>query len=168
MWSFQKVTKNDDFWTNHQEQEQAIWRFSRRSRFCWSCQLSRSWRRHRVGILPPIHMRGSEDSVSSTRRTPSNYYCYYYFLSLFKLTHLPSDHAGRVPPGTTRLRGPALVHPRHRVLGRHRGQGTASGGQARQCGPSLPGCERRTYPASQPEGKRIKPKASGQRSRAPG
>ena len=66
---FEQVTKNDDFWTNHHEQEQPIWRHSQPSR------RSRLWRRHRVGIPPPIHIRGSEDSVSSTRQTPSNYLC---------------------------------------------------------------------------------------------
>ena len=29
--------------------------------------------------LPPIHMRGSEDSVSCIRQTPSNYYYYNYY-----------------------------------------------------------------------------------------
>ena len=58
---FEKVTKNGDFWANHQEQEQPICNLSR------SCRFSRlSWRkrRHRVGIPSPIHTRGSEDSVS--------------------------------------------------------------------------------------------------------
>ena len=69
---FEKVSKNDDFLAKLDNGEQAIWKLSRRSR------PSRRRRRHRVGILPPIHMRGSEDSVSSTRQTPSNYYYYYY------------------------------------------------------------------------------------------
>ena len=66
---FEKVSKNDDFLAKLDNEEQAIWRGSRRSQF------SRRRRRHRVGILPAIHMRGSEDSVSSTRQTPSNYLC---------------------------------------------------------------------------------------------
>ena len=66
-----KVTKNDDFWANHQDEEQRIWRLSR---------FSRLYHRHRVGIPPPIHTRGSEDSVSCTSQTPSNYY-YYSFRS---------------------------------------------------------------------------------------
>ena len=70
---FEQVSKNDHFLPKLDNEEQAIWRGSRRSR------RSRPYHRHRVGILPPIHMRGSEDSVSCTRQTPSNYYYYYYY-----------------------------------------------------------------------------------------
>ena len=79
---FEKVSKNDDFLAKLDHEEQAIWRGSRRSRFS---RRSRLYHRHRVGILPPIHTRGSEDSVSSTRQTPSNYYYYYYYLSLIHI-----------------------------------------------------------------------------------
>ena len=66
---FEQVSKNDVFLAKIDNEEQAIWKLSRFSR------RSRLYHSHRVGILPAIHMRGSEDSVSSTRQTPSNYLC---------------------------------------------------------------------------------------------
>ena len=70
---FEQDSKNDDCFNKFQYVLALICRLS------GFCQPSRLYHRHRVGIRPPIHTRGSEDSVSCTRQTPSNYYHYHYY-----------------------------------------------------------------------------------------